>query len=423
MIEFPCRCGRGFSVPEDQAGTSFQCPNCHLLVEVPLLSDLQNIDKDGMYKIDELEVKSDEKRIKELRRIYLAGHSGRDSEQIDLRSTDEDLQKAGVVEERSPEDGLIPAAPIYDPVTGELIEAIDIKPEPKKPMAAIPVDAEAPTLNYARKDAPIVAPLTFGTVLLALTKPGSLVTYAILIVMNYFWIGYLFLVLAAPLLLLMVLLPLMAAMMSIAFIPKLVEEFGPGEADELPGVFQGAEFVSDIWTPMIHLIIAFALSYFPLAFIHNEILARIWVVFGTFVFPAMLLTSCCSGILADLRPDRLIKVIQICGWKYLVSVALWAATFFGFGQVALNCVYMAVASNWTPLLKINPLLLGPGLILPILFAIHLASFYRQHYAEFPWVFQDQIVRMKRAERSKRRRSKKIQYERESPQAGPAVPRQ
>jgi hypothetical protein len=421
MIEFPCRCGRGFSVPDDQAGKSFQCPDCQRLVEVPLLSELQSIDADGSYKVEELEFKEDEERIRELRRIYLAGHSGRDTQQVDLRTTDEDLQKAGAVDPRDAQDGLIPGAPIYDPVTGELIEPIDIKPEPKKPMAAVPVDANANTLNYARKEIDVITPLNFANVLLTLVRPGSLATLGVIIAIHVYELAGFYI--AAKGLLFVVLLTFPPFLMLFSYFPKLVTEFGPDEADELPGIFHEAEFVSDIWTPFVHLIMALALSYFPMFLTDNHYLDIAFLGLGTFVFPAMLLTTCCSGIIADLRPDRLISVIRVCGVKYLISVLLWVATVWGYGYVMiLNMGIFTPNLNVTPVMMMGPLLLLPGILIPILFSIHLASFYRTHYAEFPWVFQDQIIRMKRVEKSKRRRSKKLKYERESPGPVPQTPK-
>ncbi len=52
MIRFSCVCSQTFEAPEDQAGTAFQCPVCHRLVDVPTLSELESISTDGTYKID-----------------------------------------------------------------------------------------------------------------------------------------------------------------------------------------------------------------------------------------------------------------------------------------------------------------------------------------------------------------------------------
>ena len=52
MIDFPCQCGYRFRVPDDRAGASLQCPKCHLLTDVPTLSDLPALKPDGTYRID-----------------------------------------------------------------------------------------------------------------------------------------------------------------------------------------------------------------------------------------------------------------------------------------------------------------------------------------------------------------------------------
>ena len=45
MIRFPCRCGHQFEVSDDQAGGMIQCPKCHLLRDIPTLSDLPGLNQ------------------------------------------------------------------------------------------------------------------------------------------------------------------------------------------------------------------------------------------------------------------------------------------------------------------------------------------------------------------------------------------
>ncbi len=148
MIDFPCRCGYLFSVPQELSGTPLQCPQCHGLVDVPLLSDLESQNPDGTIKVEKFERKSEPERIKELQRIYRPSRRDADGDEIDLRATFEQIQNAGVEEiPIGSKDGLIPAAPKYDPVTGELMVPLDIKREASGPVVAIPVVPT--TLNYA----------------------------------------------------------------------------------------------------------------------------------------------------------------------------------------------------------------------------------------------------------------------------------
>ena len=51
MIKFPCKCGFEFDVPEEMAGQPLQCPRCMLLNEVPLLSDLNELEGDGTIRL------------------------------------------------------------------------------------------------------------------------------------------------------------------------------------------------------------------------------------------------------------------------------------------------------------------------------------------------------------------------------------
>src|SRR5688500_5386268 len=52
MLDFPCpKCGRPFSLPDDEAGREIQCTNCGILVRVPLASDLASLNPDGTLKL------------------------------------------------------------------------------------------------------------------------------------------------------------------------------------------------------------------------------------------------------------------------------------------------------------------------------------------------------------------------------------
>ena len=49
MIRFRCRCEEQFEVPDELAGTSLQCLNCGLLVDVPTIDDLPGLEAGGTY--------------------------------------------------------------------------------------------------------------------------------------------------------------------------------------------------------------------------------------------------------------------------------------------------------------------------------------------------------------------------------------
>src|SRR5215213_8978372 len=67
MIRFTCICSQMFEAADDQAGTSFQCPTCGRLVDVPTLSELPAISSDGTYKMDEdPEVRTPEEQLEQV---------------------------------------------------------------------------------------------------------------------------------------------------------------------------------------------------------------------------------------------------------------------------------------------------------------------------------------------------------------------
>src|ERR1051325_8889402 len=128
MIRFPCPCGFQFEVPDDACGTSLQCPQCKLLVDVPALDDLAHLESDGTIRLEPESVQEKANRDAELMRVYRPQRQDDNGNDYDLRNTFEDILKAGV-DERPLElkDELHPGPPKYDPVTGELIRPMALK--------------------------------------------------------------------------------------------------------------------------------------------------------------------------------------------------------------------------------------------------------------------------------------------------------
>src|SRR3984885_8108510 len=142
MIDFPCHCGYRFSVSEELAGNVTQCPKCRRLVDVPLLSDLQNID-DGIYKLDpSTNPTHDPHRVEELTQVFTRDHYDASGEPIDLR------QSVGEQSEILPPT-IDPGTPKYDPVTGELIQPLEIKSDPVIDPSSLPMARRARRLRYS----------------------------------------------------------------------------------------------------------------------------------------------------------------------------------------------------------------------------------------------------------------------------------
>src|SRR3954454_9986290 len=62
MIKFPCKCGFEFEVAEEMGGQPLQCPRCMLLNEVPLLSDLNDMEQDGTIRLEPVSLEEEGKR-------------------------------------------------------------------------------------------------------------------------------------------------------------------------------------------------------------------------------------------------------------------------------------------------------------------------------------------------------------------------
>ena len=71
MIQIPCRvCGYMLEVPQELAGTPVQCPHCHLLSDIPTLSELKQINEDGTYVINPADKAEDPYRLGEMVYVF-----------------------------------------------------------------------------------------------------------------------------------------------------------------------------------------------------------------------------------------------------------------------------------------------------------------------------------------------------------------
>jgi hypothetical protein len=395
MIEFPCHCGHPFSVGEELAGSVMQCPQCKLLVDVPMLSDLQSIDDQGIYKLDASpDAKHNQERVDELTQAFTRDHYDDEREPIDLR------QSFGKQSEILPPT-IEPGAPKYDPVTGELIRPLDVKTDSVVNPNALPTARQARKLRYSDTDIP--SPLEFLAIPLRLLQPLNL------LVMFFIFLGHLlgmFMMLAIAMFYL-ILAPFWLALHAaiIAHFANVIDETGPTERSELPTPLRHLGWHEDTFGPFSRVVVALTVCYGPAllllfyAPIKNiapmvGMLSAAMAIAGTIFFPAALLTTTTSGSIVNLRPDRIIGTAIICGPDYIVAVVMWVigGTLWIGGTIATNIIAASILNKAISmpayLDSVYPYLaLIGGIFVMHYFCWHLGTLYRRHHDRFPWMYQ------------------------------------
>jgi uncharacterized sodium:solute symporter family permease YidK len=157
----------------------------------------------------------------------------------------------------------------------------------------------------------------------------------------------------------------------------------------------------DLWLPFVYFATALAIcfgpmllaSYLPLRENVQWSLTAGLAVLGIILFPATLLTSVTSGTIANLRPDRILKLMGVIGGRYIIlilSLILGAGLYLA-GIVAVS----GSALHWLQSMGNRGIFQG-AVAWPILFGgiyfIHyfcwiLGLEYRAHHSEYPWVMQ------------------------------------
>src|SRR5688500_7022673 len=165
MIRFTCMCQHRIEVPEDMAGGLTQCVRCGRLNDVPTLSALPYLADDGTYVVDVERPTDDPVRLAELSIIYAKGTTDADGDEIDQRMAAGELTApaAAAGDAPSDEDGGIPLkdepsrklrrpaarpAPRYDPETGELIQELELKEDPERPIDPRSIPVAKAAINY-----------------------------------------------------------------------------------------------------------------------------------------------------------------------------------------------------------------------------------------------------------------------------------
>jgi hypothetical protein len=402
MIDFPCQCGHRFSVPEDTAGASLQCPKCHRLVDVPTLGDLAGILPDGTYSMD-APARRDPKMLANMLRAFNRETHDEHGREKDLRLSEDDLLHLGAAQAAA-DPSAAASAPKYDPETGELLRPMKIAPTPAivvgahgPPKAVIPY-ASAGTSNR-------VGPMQ---VFVELFAPANAMVMSFIFAFHLLLQGLVIIV--------SVLFPVVGIICLIVAIIAhygcIVEDVGTEDRDDLPRPLRNLSFVDDLWKPFCFVVGAFLLSYLPAIIasikLPMETRGDLFIVgalsmLGSTLFPAVFLTLQTSGAIVNLRPDRVLGTIRAAGAaRYALIVVLWiiainvyTAGVYGFDVAATVGLLVWKGRTSKVYWAVSIMLLMVGIYLMHAFAWQLGLLYRQKHAYFPWVLQHHVRLNKR----------------------------
>jgi hypothetical protein len=415
MIRFVCTCGHRFEVEDDLGGVSIQCPKCSLLNDVPTLQELESFTDEGTYRLDADQglPKDNPDRLADLGIIYSKDKVDEEGNEIDLRTLPAGRSAvSGFYEDEEADRGEIdlkPREPIevfsrpkYDPETGELIKPIDLAPDPLRDTPPHEIPMARAAISYASGNMDrTVSPMK---IVVELFMPMNVVVIFFMLCAHVFsavmWVPssqVLFFLMPAFLLL---------QCLMLAHYGNVIDHTGRQEFDDLPRPLRDLSWHDDMWSPFVSmfggLMIAFAAPLF--IFLRLNIVTKasagivllVIALLGTVFAPAILLTTNLSGSVLNLRPDRVLKVMRVCGWHYVGATALWLLTWpsyfvlgwVGFDQ-AMRDTFSLSLTRSTPegaFLVVVPALII-GVYLMHWFCWYLGLMYRAHQDQFPWVLQ------------------------------------
>lgn len=401
MIEFPCHhCGFQFSVPQDQAGGTIQCPTCHRLADIPTLSDLESILPDGTYLLDQPEPPPPDRLAKTFEAFSRSTYDAQGNEK-DLRVTMHDIRRVGVPEP-PPTPHPLQTAPKYDPETGELLRPLDVA---RREQDADNIPVAKTAVGYATPG--VANRISPGKVYLELFTPGNAIVLSFI---------FLFHILAQLMILIVsILFPVVGvAVLTVAIIAHygcVIEDIGREEKDDLPRPLRDLNLIDDFWWPFCNVVASLLICYGPAIFarasLHFEhrysffILGSLQML-GSILFPAVLITLITSGSVVNLRPDRVLGVIHVAGRYYvllalswIVSSGTYIAGILGFNFVTTVGMLQMKGSIPKRYWALTVFLLMAGIYLTHAFCWQLGLLYREKQAQFPWAFQRHIRQPKR----------------------------
>ncbi len=424
MIRFSCICGNRLGAEDEQGGGALQCPLCGLLTDIPTLSQLSSFTDEGTYRIDaDRPIATDPDRMAELGIIYSKEKRDSEGNEIDLRTLpagrrlaeDDDVEEVGELD-FAPREPEVANRPKYDPETGELIRPLEVQKDARRDVnpASIPVAKAA--INYASANLNTrINPLNVAVELL---MPMNVVVMCFVFAAHF--VNAVVFVAAVGLLFVWpVALGLQGLLLS--HYGNVIDDTGRNDHDDLPRPLRNLDFYDDLWSPFVGMFGGFMLAYGIPAILlinaGNRVGVPTWLtvlasgIIGSFLAPAILLTTNTSGSTFNLRPDRVLSVIRLCGVQYFGVVLLGAVTgvvyltgwlgtlaallnsFFGAGASVTNFVADALDVPRDPfrLVFANWLIVLPALLIGIYlmhwFCWFLGLLYKAHHDEFPWVLQ------------------------------------
>lgn len=399
MIRFPCSCSYVFTLEDDMAGSLIQCPRCRRLTDIPHLNELPTFEADGTLKLDEVPRPPEDpaQRLEDLDRSFSRLRA--EQEDIDLRSTVEPIQRTA--QPAAPQR----SAPRYDPITGELIRPLELRPL-APPATVIPF--AKPAVGYSAEG--LSRTLSAGGIFVELFRP---INFVVLCVILALWLlgQVIYLILNGALSMAGLsawgaYLPFIALVL--AHYGNVIDETGRESRDELPRPLRDLGWGEDLWGPFSSLFLGLLLCFWPLLALlplarHSPIPAAagaILLIVGTLFLPAVWLTLLSSGAWANLRPDRLFRTMTSCGLPYfgtvLVLLTALAAHAIYLRRMLWHHAFPAswlTTHPWLKLFDSFPVALSflfLGTYLMHFACWHLGAMYNRHHEHFDWIFQRHI---------------------------------
>lgn len=405
MIKFACRCSHAFSVPDDQAGESLQCPSCGLLVDVPTIDDLPGLREDSTYHFNDESPSSTGAKPSVLRTTPNFANRGDTNDRrlslkefLKIGTSDDDL-----LEIKGEVKPGVPKHPKYDPVTGELILPIDVRREPTPP----PMLAQPVSLAYEHRKPGVNQPGIFSPFAWMFRLPNLLVCGVV---------TAMFLGAALSLgIILLILFVIPLVPMIVSHFANVVDETGPTGVDEMPAPLRTANIWDDFIRPLSQVFLAYAIANAPIVLVNLYVTKLPWAVdlgltiFLNIMIPALLITTITSGAFNNLLPSRVFSVITASGWHYWVVVvmgylamaAMAVASFVALVAATHvnHVIFKGPLSGRPPSFGVIPplaeILAAPFIVFAAMYLLHvyawqLGLLYRLHHERFNWVWQKHV---------------------------------
>jgi len=295
--------------------------------------------------------------------------------------------------------------PKYDPITGELVLPMPIRPDQAldTPVSQIPV--AVPVLGYASGRTQSGMEDVVRNPFVALFSPPNLFVMFVIFVMHP---AGTMLTIAAIGMMGMIGMKLLAVLMFVVIVAHygmVLEEMAIEARNDLPRPLRDLQLYEDVFLPFCHVVVAMVVCYWPLIVLlavggpaYPLVLADLaLLLLGSFFFPAVLLTAVTSGTLLNLWPPRVLAVISCIGLRYLLHVVFFmAAALVYLLGVAGTCVGLAfwlLVGGQLPIYLrgfVGYPMLALGIYLMHAFCWIMGWVYQRHHVEFPWVLQRHV---------------------------------